>query len=618
MRRVGDQASPQRRAPGVAGSCGVRAVLVAPVLVLVALAAVLGPSRPASAHAIVESVTPPDGSTLEAAPTQVVVTFSEAVLADNLSVSVRSAGGVEDPTGTRAHVDPADGARVVIDLGSLPRGTYQIRLTAHDKVDLHQVVATTSFAVGEAPPPPSPPVIAGPEGFETVARWLSALGLALVVGALAVRWGGPTLPVERPRRLRTLVVAGAAASVAGRLGVLVARVVSLDTSRAQALRSMVNTADAQRFALVLVAAALLLVGERQARSGYDADAGDRRAVALARRPTVGWLGVATLVWVAAWSGHSDLGSRTYLVPMAKAGHLLGLSLWLGVIVAALAATATAGARLRILRALSPVAVFGAGLTVVSGLLLASRLIVSVTALLSTPYGQALVLKAVLAALAVACGWLVVARARRITLSSVELALLGVVVLAGAAMATATPAIDPSFLDQPRTDLRLAPTAAASDLLMQVRAIPGQPGINTLEVRVSSTRRPNPGPVTDVVLTVAGTDVVARPDDDGLALVPGVVLPAGPVPVGLRAHRVDWPDGVASLSLPVEPPVYVHPVRGSSAPLRWPLTGAAWAGIVAGAVVLRRRHRRGDRSPEAPPATDDQPVRSPGRRAVAAR
>ncbi len=170
-----DRNAPRRRA--------IRLVMTAIVGAVMALAL---PGGIVSAHAIVEDVSPADGSALVDAPDQVAFTFSEPVLADGLVVEITSTHDGAAPTATAVR-DPADPARVLVDLESLPNGTYQVRLEVRDEEDLHEVVARTSFAVGEAAPAPSAPIVTTFEPMETAARWLFAAGLALLVGVVAIR-----------------------------------------------------------------------------------------------------------------------------------------------------------------------------------------------------------------------------------------------------------------------------------------------------------------------------------------------------------------------------------------------------------------------------------------------
>ena len=186
------------------------------------------------------------------------------------------------------------------------------------------MVARTSFAVGEAAPPPSPPVIVSAEPFETAARWLSAAGLTLLVGVLAVRWRRPAVPVDRPPRLRTLVRVGALGVLFGRFGVLAARIITLGGDRWAATRTVLGHRRCPAIRSHCAGPGVMASGEghRQRPAGLDGPLAAQPG--LARRPALDWLGVAWVVCLASWGSHSSLGgSYELLAVMAKAAHLAG-------------------------------------------------------------------------------------------------------------------------------------------------------------------------------------------------------------------------------------------------------------------------------------------------------
>jgi len=276
--------------------------------------------------------------------------------------------------------------------------------------------------------------------------------------------------------------------------------------------------------------------------------------------------------------------------LAKSAHLVGLGLWIGVLAVALAVSAGASSRRAALSAMSGYALLGALITVVSGLVLSSRLVVSMTALAATPYGVMLMVKLGLIVGAVALG-LRMQRAIRSGWSFAELAVLSAVILFGAAMATATPAVDPGFTDADASVEPTRPAAIVGDLPVQVRAIPGLPGANTLELRIADTRRPSPGPVTSVDVRAGGVVSTVVPDDDGLAFIEGVELPAGESEVDVLANRSGWPDAHTAVVVMTDVPLWRHEPVISSAAIRWPLIGLAFLIAAAGAAVLLRRSRR---------------------------
>ena len=572
---------------------------------VIAAVVVLAPSGLARAHAIVDEVTPADGSALVDQPRQVVFTFSEPILADGVGVEVSTGGDSPTPTASAA-VDPADPTIVVVDLGAMPNGTYQVRVRVRDREDLHEVVARTSFAVGESAPDPSPPIVDDAEPMETAARWMFATGFVLLAGVVAIGSAGRIVALARPTRVVHVVVSGVVLVIAGRVGILVARTISLGGNPLDDALTVLRTSDAQRVLLVAVALGCVVVSELPGRLVW-LDVPVRLDHRLTVRHALGWTGVVNLAVLAAWGGHSALeGPLGPLTVLAKSAHLLGIGLWVGVLAVAVVANAATPQLRPSLSATSGIAVSGAFLTVASGLLLSSRLVISLTGLAATPYGRMLVLKVVLVAIAVLFGL----RLRRSTLTAwpvAELGVMAVVVVLGAAIATATPALDRGFTDRPGAAASVAPALAVDDLLVQARAIPGRPGINAIELRIGETRRPSPGPVADVDLEIGADRYVAQPNTGGIAYVEGVTLAVGDSPIAAVLHRRGADDVLADLVVTTQPAVFEHAVFISSAGIGGWLVGlAAIVAIVGFAVWLRARARWRVASPDVPHDSDPKP------------
>jgi methionine-rich copper-binding protein CopC len=120
-----------------------------------ALAALLVTAAPASAHDQLVGTDPAAGSTVDAVPAQITLTFNEKVLPDAgaTAIVVTSAGGtpvqegdpvVSDTTVTQAIVTPAD-----------PDGTYTVEWKVVSS-DGHPVSGDFSFTVSGASPSPTP------------------------------------------------------------------------------------------------------------------------------------------------------------------------------------------------------------------------------------------------------------------------------------------------------------------------------------------------------------------------------------------------------------------------------------------------------------------------------
>ena len=114
----------------------------------------------ALAHAELESASPPDGAALDSPPTEIVLTFTEAL--DPVKSHVELFG----PDGTQAAggvVDPDNELAMRIDPPELVPGAYEIRSTAfaaHDGALKRETLTFTITAPSSTPtasPTPAPP-----------------------------------------------------------------------------------------------------------------------------------------------------------------------------------------------------------------------------------------------------------------------------------------------------------------------------------------------------------------------------------------------------------------------------------------------------------------------------
>jgi copper transport protein len=153
---------------------------------LVAGAAAILAAAPAAAHAVLRSSDPARGATLDAAPKQVSLTFTEQPDSALSIVRVLNSSGGEVQRG-RAKPVPADRLTLAIALREgLGDGVYTVSWRVVSRVDGHLTAGSFSFGVGEAPkivpgeeratetPAPTPLSVAG--------RWALYAGLALLVG----------------------------------------------------------------------------------------------------------------------------------------------------------------------------------------------------------------------------------------------------------------------------------------------------------------------------------------------------------------------------------------------------------------------------------------------------
>jgi copper resistance protein C len=131
-----------------------------PALVGVALAiiAVFAVSAPASAHDTLVGSSPAAGEQLEAAPTEVVLTYNASILPDGAAVSVIDAEGTEWAAGE--HVIETNTLTMPLE-ADMPEAGYLIEWRVVSS-DGHPISGTIPFAVGDAEPLTEAPSDAAP------------------------------------------------------------------------------------------------------------------------------------------------------------------------------------------------------------------------------------------------------------------------------------------------------------------------------------------------------------------------------------------------------------------------------------------------------------------------
>ena len=568
----------------------VATTLLAISTVLVALA----PHGQVSAHANIDSITPADGTLLSVAPGEIRIDFSEPISDEFIDVGVVTATEtIVGPLSGRR--DQGDATALVILLPALGDGSYQIGFSVRDEIDLHEVRGRTTFTIGDhAVAHASPPLTPGPQPFETSARWTFAAGVALLAGALALRGRWPEVPVAAPRRLTWCTISGTVLVLTGRLGVIAARAADLDTGWTAALSAVARTEDVTRLP-VFVAALACLVPVLLPRRWPWLDAPLRSGSSTSSRLVIGWVGVGWLALLAGWGDHAALGGSVEPgIALAKAAHVLGLGLWAGVLVVTLIVSAGSGRTMATLASSSRVAVVGALVTVASGFVLAGRTVVSLTGAFATPFGRLLMVKIGFLVVAVGLG-LVQRRSGRVWRPTAEAVLLAVVVALGAAMATAGPATDDAYLPPPTEAAPPTITSRIDDLILRVRAVPGRPGANDLEVTVAQTRRPTValgGIRIDVDTPSGSRSWTIVPDERGAAVVPGVELPEGTSDLAMRFARAGLPDADGTTSVSTTALEYHHDPILSSQPIAGLLHAAALGvALVTVLALLATANRR---------------------------
>jgi copper transport protein len=367
-----------------------RALTLLGATLLLLLAAVSLAPTPASAHAVLTSSTPGDGTVVKTAPRTVTLTFSESVglLDDSFRVLDHTNRRLHTGRPTRAD-GRGDTARVTLP-AHMGKGTFTIgwRVVSADS---HPVSGAFTFSVGK--PSPSAAVLpAEPSsnGASTllygIARYVAYGGIALLIGVFAFAAATGLEPARGPARLGWWALLAATVALFALRGPY-----ERGTGPADALDpALLDGTATTRPGLVLLARlALLAVAvffPLRRREGEPL--GERL------RLTGGVL--LSLAFALTWalSEHASAGLQVPVAVTSAVLHLLSMAAWLGGLVVLLTTlhrspeTLPAGAVTRFSRlAFASVVVL-----VTTGVYQSWRGLGSLDALTTTDYGRLLTAK----------------------------------------------------------------------------------------------------------------------------------------------------------------------------------------------------------------------------------
>jgi copper transport protein len=461
--------------------------LAAAMLLILALAAA---GHGAHAHAVLVESMPGDGAVLDRPPDRVKLRFNEPVRLTSLRL-VDEAGQmtalVQGPQSTPDQVQAP--------IPSLSAGSYVVSWRALS-VDGHPVGGSVFFTIGTAPHHADPGAMMQaadtPAALRmahlaaralTYAGALLAAGLALFIVLFGRRTAVDYRSVARPGIAAALLGAVATATGAAVQSVMLAGNLA-DTLNPANLMRVLETGFGLAALVRLVGLIALLA-------------------AFARRKFIPMLGAAGALAVAAsfaCTGHTvrlDSPALSALLVF----HLLAAAFWTGSFIPLLRASrgTDVAATRELMLAFSAVSVVLVPGLIAAGATIAWFLIGDLPALLTTPYGRALSAKITLVAgmlaLAALNKWRLVpglsagaaamARLRR------SIALEAALALAVIAATTALTSVPPPTGAHSPLDGVAAKTvsakAGALDLLLTVA--PSQPGVNTLDLAITSGGKP---------------------------------------------------------------------------------------------------------------------------------
>lgn len=367
----------------------------------VALLAALVLPGSAAAHATLIHATPGEQSRLEVAPTEIVLRYDQAVTPPPDAIVVLAADG-------RRLSGPVTRARAGTELRTRVRGLavgepYTVRWRELS-ADGHIGTGVFTFGVGVEPPPPTEAV--GASGLtwrDDLARWALFASLALLVGVVGIRL--LVLPrIVDPRverRVHLLGTAGAVAALnAGLAGFVIRSANALQVSGVDLLYADLSPfAESTRFGIAFLVTTL----------GFGVCLAILVVSWALDRPQLRWpafLLALALVWGYPLSGHQATEpNASVLGQVADWVHLVAAMLWVGGVLTLAIVVWPAGPELRRAAFLrfSRLAIGLVGLLVVAGTVVAIERLPAVAHLWETGYGQILLVKVGLVAVALAWG-----------------------------------------------------------------------------------------------------------------------------------------------------------------------------------------------------------------------
>lgn len=619
------------------------------------------------AHATLVRSVPADGALLAEAPQEVRLWFNENISPQFSSAQLLNTNNQPvQLAGIRT--DPSDPKQLILSLRELPAGVYSVLAKTLSEADGHFSRSFLVFGVREAADPKAAVVVA-PESVppwpEVVLRWGNFTLLAALVGAVAVVYlvlvpAGATLAAEPASATalgvaerRLLAWAFCCAGVVWLVGfglllwqsiTLVATLpegVSLQSvvwqilgwtrwgalwlARQGLLLALIGVVYCMYRALCSPVESRPPAGATAAPTAFWGQSGRWLAASRTQLWLVAALLSLALLTVQALTGHAAaVTPQTILAVVNDTLHLLAASLWIGGLLAlgvglwplmrhnwaAVTALAYAG-----WGHFSRFAVVSVGLLVATGLYNMSRQVASLDALISTLYGQVLLVKMGLVLTAGACGllnamllhpamaaplaWLLhrppgwtpcsLSRLPTLVCSETGLALL---VLLATSLITAAPAPrGPEFTVVPE-DVPTALTQTVDDVVVTLSVKPNRPGQNVFTVFTASAWRPPRAEIMRVILrfTYQNADLgrvsaTAQAIERDRFLVSGNYLSlAGPWRIDVVVRRRGVEDRIAQFDWIVAPPGALRPVVLSKAPLASTLTAAA-AGTIVTVLLL---------------------------------
>lgn len=488
--------------------------------VLVGLAlAFLAPS--ASAHALLKASTPEQGATLDRAPAEVTLTFTEEPDPSLTDLDVLDQQGTSLVEGGPQALS-GDPRSIRVGVREAGEGVYTVTWRVVSRVDGHATAGAFTFGIGVPPLDVAPtlggglPATPNVSPLEVAGRWVLLIGLVAILGSAVI---GIAAFGDAPRAVRRLAVVGGVAGFVGLAGLAIAQSDAAQVGLGTFLGTSLGTMLIWRAVGIVVA----LIGATVALRP-----GPRWQLALV--PVAIGAAGAMLAEVAA--GHAAAQSLPWAKIAAQWAHFAAAGVWIGGLAALLLGVRGTpdDEKAAAVRRFSAAAGVALAVVVGTGVIRAINEVGSLGNLFSTSYGWVVVAKVGLLLPLIALGatnrYRNVPRAgtslsplRRI--SRTELGIASAVLVATAILTSLAP---PASAPPARTALAtvtplvVSGSDFATSLRVRLEISPGGQGLNRFVTTVSDYDTGEPIEARSVSLRFSFLDA-AQPGDSTLALDP---------------------------------------------------------------------------------------------------
>src|SRR5688500_15364803 len=138
-----------------------------------------------SAHAQLEDSSPAADALLAVPPAEIMLTFTEPVALDAVTITVVDESGEPVAIGT-PRLDSGNGRRVIVPADGVTVGAYTVSWANRSITDGHTLSGSFAFRIGGSDRAPAAATVEGeqPPAWAVATRWLTFLGTTLAIGGL--------------------------------------------------------------------------------------------------------------------------------------------------------------------------------------------------------------------------------------------------------------------------------------------------------------------------------------------------------------------------------------------------------------------------------------------------